>query len=140
MRIRPCAEFSADFPDDMIEEDGQIVQFGGRGVAEAIASMLQGLGYEVSVPEHQHEHGWDFDVKVQKDRVWMQVSDLGDFILSTEYFPSFGLFKKPSDIYPQLLTRLNGELAADPRFSSIRWQFLRDVDSGAPGAKDPVSE
>lgn len=30
MLIRPCAEFCADFPDDMIEEDGEVVQFGGR--------------------------------------------------------------------------------------------------------------
>lgn len=141
MRIRPCAAFSADFPDDMIEEDGEIVQFGGRGVAEAVAVMLQHLGYDVSPPEHQHEHGWDFEIKVKTDRVWMQISDLGDFILITRYFPGFGLFKKNSDdIYPEMLTRLNGALAGDPRFSNIRWQFHSDVDSGTPGARDPVSE
>lgn len=140
MKIRPCAEFRADFPDDMIEEDGEIVQFGGRGVAEAIAALLQALGYDVSTPEHQHEHGWDFEVKTQGRRIWIQISELDDvFVLTSECHAGFFPRRKDADVYAEVLTRLNAGLADDQRFSNIRWQFLRDVLSGVAGENTPVT-
>lgn len=141
MVIRPCAELYADFPDDQIEdEDGEIVQFGGRGVAEAIAAILQRLGYDVSPPEHQQENGWDFEVTRQGKRVWMQVSDLGEaYLLATEYDPRFSLFKKSDPIYPEMLTRLNTELRADSRFHKVWWRLRNDVLAETPGASEPVS-
>ena len=139
MQIRPCAEFCADFPDDSIEEDGEIVQFGGRAVAEVIAAMLQGVGFDVSTPEHRHEHGWDFDVKTRRRRVWIQISEIGDvFVLTSKFYG--GIFPRRSDeeIYADVLTRLNAALPGDVRFSKVRWQHLRDVLSGAAGAAGPV--
>jgi len=139
MLIRPCAELYADFPDDMIEEDGEIVQFGGRGVAEVIAAILRARGYEVSVPEHQHENGWDFDVKTQRRRVWIQISDLGDVLVLTSRCYA-GLFpkRKDGDVHAEVLTQLAAGLAADPRFKTVRWQLQREVLSGAAGSDNPV--
>lgn len=142
MKIRPRAELYADFPDDQIEDDdGEIVEFGGRGVAEAIATILERLGYEVTAPQHQQENGWDFEVTADGKRVWMQVADLGDaYVLSTEYNPPFSLFKKRDPIHPEMLTRLNAELQADSRFSKVWWRLVDDVLSETPGASEPVSE
>jgi hypothetical protein len=53
------AEFIADFPDDHEEDERDIVLFGGKLAAEAIAEMLRGLGYKVEPPEYMDEHGWD---------------------------------------------------------------------------------
>lgn len=141
MQIRPCAELYADFPDDQIEdEDGEIVEFGGRGVAEAIVAILERLGYEVSPPEHQHEHGWDFEVTIQGKRVWMQVSDLADvFILATEHRPGFSLFGRDDRPYAEILTRLNAEFGNDPRFHKVWWRLRNDVLAEGPGASEPVS-
>ena len=138
--IRPCAELYADFPDDQIEdEDGEITQFGGRGVAEAIAAILRLLGYDVSPPQHRQENGWDVEIMHQGKRVWMQVSDLGEvYILATEYKPKFRLFKKSDPTYPELLTRLNAELRADSRFHKVWWRLRNDVLAEAPGASEPV--
>lgn len=139
MLIRPCAEFTADFPDDMVEEDGEIIQFGGHGVADAISRMLRNRGYEVTPPEHQGEHGWDFEVKVQKRRVWIQVSDLGDgFVLSSKFYAGLLPRRQDAMIYADVLTRLNEDLATDGRFSNVRWMSQRDVQSGLPGAESPV--
>jgi hypothetical protein len=139
MLIRPCAEFQADFPDDMIEEDGEVVQFGGRVVTEAISEMLRNPDCEVTTPEHQGEHGWDFTVKIRKCRIWIQVSDLGDVFVLTSRCHA-GLFPRRLDEigYAEVLTRLNNGLAADARFSDVRWQLQRDVLAGAPGADTPV--
>lgn len=140
MTIRPYAELYADFPDDQIEdEDGEIIQFGGRGVAEAIAAILRPLGYDVSPPQHRQENGWDFEIMHQGKRVWMQVSDLGEVhILATEYKPKFSLFKKSDPTYPEILTRLNAELRVDPRFHKVWWRLRNDVLAEAPGASEPV--
>jgi len=140
MLIRPCAEFTADFPDDMVEEDGEVIQFGGRAVADAISQMLRSRSYAVTPPEHQGEHGWDFEVKVEKRRIWIQISDLGDcFVLSSKCYA--GLIPRRQDeiIYASVLTVLNEGLAADGRFSNVRWLLQRDVQTGAPGAEAPVA-
>jgi hypothetical protein len=140
MVIRPCAEFRADFPDDMIEEDGEIVQFPGRAVAETMSEMLRNIRYGATAPEHQQENGWDFDVKIQKRTIWIQVSDLGDgFVLASKCYA--GLLPRQQDevVYAEVLTRLNECLAADVRFSNVRWQMRGDVLSGAPGAETPVA-
>ena len=44
--LRPELEFVPDFPDDTVwTDDDHVARYGGCGVAEAIAGMLQGLGY-----------------------------------------------------------------------------------------------
>ena len=140
MFIRTCAEFQTDLPDDAIEEDHEIVQFSGRAVAEAICGMLEGGGYNSTKPEHQHEHGWDFEVRLQKLRIWIQISDLGNvFILISKCYA--GLFppRHHETVYAEVLTCVNDGLAADPRFSNVRWQMQADLLRGGPGADAPTT-
>lgn len=139
MKIRGFAEIVADFPDDTVEEDDEIVLFGGRNMAEAIGEMLTKLNYEVSPPVHRFEYGWDFEVTSEGKRVWMQVSYLGDrdYVLSTDFIPKFGLFVSKKQIYAEMLNRLNQALAADPRFESVGWIYRRDI-SDAPPAPNPL--
>ena len=141
MLIRPCAEFQADFPDDMIEEDDEVVQFGGRAVTETISEMLRDRGYEATTPEHQGEHGWDFEVKIQKRRIWIQISYLGNvFVLDSKCYAGLILRQLDETVYAEILTRLNDCLATDGRFSDVRWQLRRDLLSGTPGSETPVTD
>lgn len=140
MKIRSIAQIIADFPDDTVEEDDEIVQFGGRTIAEALAEILRGLGYHVSPPEHQHENGWDFDVTFEGKRVWMQIADLVDeYILTTEFMPKISLFASKTQVYGPMLDRLNAALKCDPRFQSVKWYYR----FGSPddlGADSPLVE
>lgn len=140
LKIRSTAQIVADFPDDMVEEDGEIVQFGGRTIAEALGDILRGLGYGVSSPEHQQENGWDFDVTSEGKRVWMQIADLGgEYGLSTEFMPKLDLFASKTQVYGTMLDRLNTALRGDPRFQSVKWydRFDSAADAGADG---PLAE
>jgi hypothetical protein len=111
--IRTCAELVADFPDDAIEDEHDFVQWGGRGVAEAVVAVLRRSGYEVTDPQHQHEHGWDFDVALRGRRAWMQVTDMGKkrYVLATSERWHLRIFNKQPEFYPNLLTNLNVAVA-----------------------------
>ena len=139
MKIRGFAEIIAEFPDDTVEEDDEIVLFGGQNVALAIGETLTSLGYTVTPPVHRFEYGWDFNVTAEGKRVWMQVSYLGDrdYVLSTEFIPKFSLFVSKKQIYAEMLERLNKALAADPRFESVGWIYGRHI-SDAPPTANPL--
>lgn len=140
VKIRSTAHIVADFPDDMVEEEDEIVQFGGRTIAEALAEILRGLGYSVSTPEHQQENGWDFDVSSEGKRVWMQVADLGgEYVLSTEFMPKISLSASKTQVYGPMLDRLNAALKCDPRFQSVKWYYRFDSPDDL-GADSPLVE
>lgn len=124
--LRPEAEFRTLLPDDLIEDEEDIVAFAGRNVVEAIGVMLSALGYEVSEPIYAGEHGWELDVCAKGRRFWLQVSRmdgpncrLSALDMTWRFWrrhPSFGTF----------LTQLDAELRRDGRFEQIGW--LRDWD------------
>jgi hypothetical protein len=66
--VRSCATFTANLPDDQIEnEEGtEIVQYGGKSVAEAISEILTRIGCAVKPPRYADEHGWELDLKFGK--------------------------------------------------------------------------
>ncbi len=138
MLVRPCAEFRADFPDDQIEDEHDIVEFGGRGVAEALAGILRTAGYDVSAPEHQHEKGWDFEVTQARRRVWILVTNLEDFILQTKVYGSVFTPNGNDAFHAEVLTRLNDGMAADGRFTVVQWFRQAELLSGGDGAATPV--
>jgi hypothetical protein len=142
VKIRPCAEFLADFPDDMIEEDGEIIQFGGCNVSEAIAEILRRAGYDVSTPEYQGDHGWDFIVKSKQRRIWMQISDVDGsrYTLMSEDLSMSAFWNSNKRLYADVLERLNSELGNDPRFQPLVWLESDELLSGVAGAPSPVVE
>ncbi len=139
MNIYPVAAFKSGFPDDSVEEDGDIVIFPGRGIAEALAGLLRDAGLSVDAPEHQHEHGWDFTAHVDGVRIWVQISDIGDVVfLSSE--PPYAFFKnsrKKRAAHGKLLTLLDQGMRKDKRFSRLRW-LRRDEGETDKGRPAPV--
>lgn len=137
MTIRPNIELRADFPDDRIEDDNDIVQFPGRNITEALRDALQALGYQVSDPIHAHEHGWELDVHRGRKRLWMQITSMGDdgeCLIMTKNMTSW--LRPDFDVYRVFLTDLQQVLEADARFSQIAWltkEFWREGSTPARG-------
>lgn len=141
MQIRPWAEFDTDLPLDYIEDDdGELLQYPGKAVSEAIAKMLEGLGCEVDVPQHAHEHGWQFSFKSRKQNLWCQVTYIERWLLVCEARGGFfGTSRKAEEEEVTVLTGLNAALSADLRFSNLRWYTNEEVHTDFPGAEAPVS-
>jgi len=139
MKIRPLAIVKADFPDDSIEDDNDIVQFEGRGVATVLAEMLRRAGYVVTEPEHQHEHGWDFYAEIGKRRFWFQVQIADECYISSAIQNWFSFRKINKRAYAAALATLNSGMKADPRFRDILWHSKLSPP-GEVGWKNPVAE
>ena len=136
------AEFIADFPDDHEEDERDIVLFGGKLAAEAIAEMLRGLGYKVEPPEYMDEHGWDINVYIDGKRIWLELARLtNEYILQVEAMVGFfeGLFRRPDlTYYAEFLAKLNEGLARDPRFETVQWfALVNHRPKGDPLAEPP---
>jgi len=132
--------FKADFPDDQIEDDHDIVRFGGRNVALAIGEILRGLGCEVAEPNYAGEHGWDFAARHGHQRFWCQVTSFHPtFFLLFEDDPAI----QASTGHAGFAEKLNLALANDGRFHDVLWYSRRhgppDEPDGA-GTPSPLAE
>lgn len=123
MRIRPFAEFEADFPYDGVEGDETVdfeeVAPPARNVAEAIGLLLGPLGHEIS-PPIQDDHGWRVNIKHGRRRYELYVGftyDNSTYIIHAK--EGFGLWLRSG--FPSFLTQLNSALNTDHRFANIRW-------------------
>ncbi len=143
MKLRTCARFCSTLPEDHIEnENGDIVQFGGKSVMAAIAERLARIGCDVGEPIYAHEHGWEllFEAKAG-GRFWAQVTLIDDYWLMMEE-RAFRLFgsKEPSPSFEKLLQHLAEALAADERFSEVRWYTSEDLGTDLPGHARPTGD
>jgi hypothetical protein len=139
MTVRPWAEFTSELPDDLIEDETGIVQYGGRSVAEAIVEILRGIGCEADPPIYAHDHGWEIEARCGKRRLRGQVTQVEGYIFNLED-PSWfsGRLARNRAIYLDVLSRLAEALARDARFHDVRWYVNDDVLSGKEGAARPV--
>ena len=142
MRVRSCATFTSDLPDDHIENEAgtEIVQFGGKSVAEAVGEILTRLGCVVDPPRYADEHGWEVDVHFGKRQLWVQVTLIEGYVMHFEdvTFMS-GFMGRRHPLYLEMLTRLAHALASDPRFHDVLWFYQEDVLSDVPGCKEPLA-
>lgn len=124
MKTYVYAECRTKLDPDTVEEDGEIILFGGRSAAEAIREVLVGAGYEVPAPEPMGEHGWDLNVQVAGRRIWLEVQMNSDeFVLQVEAMLGFfDRFRRPDlKYFGDFLTKLNDGLRRDDRFTQIHW-------------------
>lgn len=136
MTIRPCAEFRTDIPSDIVENEHDIVQFGGKAVALAVGEMLAALGYTVEEPSYEGEHGWDLRVKKGDFCLWLEFTEIEEMILQTEDLTP--IWKRKVQVYHDALLDLSAALARDPRFHDVFWYSQADLLSGRGGSESPV--
>ncbi len=136
--IRPLAIFDADFPDDTIDDDDEIVRFGGRNVAHAIQEMLHSDGYKLTEPEYEHEHGWTFHATRNGFEAWFQIQGGGGrYYLSTKSMQLFKFTRKAKAAYAGVLRTVSSGLNADPRIRDVLW-YSHMNPPGELGSTDPV--
>jgi hypothetical protein len=130
--FRLHAHFKTTIPDDMIEsDDGEIIQFPGKAVSEAISEMLRGAGYVVSDLDNQMERGWEFIAELDRRTVWLLICEMDEFLLQT------GAMDATRDFHAELLMKLNEAIRMDARFTQLRWVNSDEIDTDAPGAATP---
>ena len=123
-KVRRWAEFASTLPTDLIEDDHDIVQNGGKSVAAAIGEILGGLGCDVDPPRYAGDHGWDFAVRAKGARFWCQITLIEDYIFLFDYPSAIAkwLHREPP-AYFETLGALAAALARDARFSEVRWVY-----------------
>ncbi len=140
MKVRPWAEFTADLPDDHIEDGDRIIQFGGKSVAKAIRDILIGFGCEVSEPIYGHENGWELDIVAgeKRRRLWCQVTLIDKYAIVFEQNSWVAeAFERYHPTYIDLLLRLGETLTDDARFHDVRWYTNDELHTHALGASHP---
>lgn len=137
--IRPWAEFGSDLPEDHIEDEGEIVQYGGKSVAEAIHKILGGLGCELEEVTYAHEHGWEFNFRYRKRRLWCRVTLIDKYLAVVEERSLMSKLFGDHPAYAEILAKLATEMAQDGRFEDVLWYAGHEVHGDKPGAKSPVA-
>jgi hypothetical protein len=133
------AQLSSNLPDDQIEENGEIVRFGGVGACEAIAETLTGMGFEIEGPLEAGLNGWELYPKKGKLKVWMQITDFGDgtHLLGVEELKLFRSRARRRWFVEQVLVPFNGALRKNEKFTDVAWIDPNDVLEGG-GAYSPA--
>jgi hypothetical protein len=123
MSAPSCAGFIAEFPDDQVEEDGDIRVFGGRNVALALGEILQDLGCDkVSSPIYDGENGWVFTLEYSRRRsFWCQVTSI-----YPAYWLLFESSRSDTRAYNEIWLKFSTALERDPRFHNIIWRSKED--------------
>ena len=138
MILRTCAEFETDIPDDTVEDEHDIIEFGGRNVAEALIELLrrQGPAWKISSPDYEGEQGWTFTVKTGKRTLYFQVQRIEKAVLVTDDVTFLGGGDKR--VLAEVLEQLNRDLRNDPRFHEIKWCRGEELFDNGPGASSPT--
>jgi hypothetical protein len=146
MKIRMWVEFKSDLPDDQVEEDGEILQFGGKNVAEVVGRILASLGCQVTEPQDEREQGWTFPVSLDRSQFWCQTTDLGDFfylMVKPQPLDRFFNRRRSTDTHVKILKHLDAELRRDGRFRDLIWRTQQEMEmpeGSGGGAPHPVDD
>lgn len=144
MKIRPWAEFDLTLARDQInsEDEMDILQYAGKGLSEALAEILRGLGCEVLELIYLHERGWELLFKggqKGKSLFSIRVSLIDKYLigLRQEGWLRTTFAPRHPDLL-MMLSRLADAVAADDRFIDVRWFAPEEIHSGTPGALRPL--
>lgn len=132
MSIRPCAEFQTELPLDWLEGETETIEFPGRSVTEAIAAMLESLGYDVSAPMHAGELGWELDVRANGRRFWLQISRMEESVCDLVAWDMTWRIWRTQPSLEEFLTQLDAALRKDGRFSQFGWYRERKDKTRSP--------
>lgn len=139
MSVTPYATFKSAFPDDSIEDNGDIVVPGGQNIMRAIHNCLAARGYRLSDIEQHSHYGWSFDLRGEEGRFWLLVQYPEPWLLTVHdsrmiWSRIFGGEKRVC----QLLDQCRACLASIPQISAISWMSLKEyeADFQRPKAKE----
>ncbi len=131
MRIRNVLVCSADFPVDVIGDDGQEgFRPNGFAATKVIGEILLNYGMDVKTPTADLEHhAWDVFVNWKGRKFWLLVSVINPEIIfyAQDHTPIFPLFRKKEIFFLDFLRKLHKILADDIRFNNFLWYKTYDA-------------
>jgi hypothetical protein len=142
--VRHIARFRSTLPEDIVEsEDGaRFLQPPGKSVADAIADIFRKLDCKVYYgPGPVLDVTWELGVHKagRSFGAWLNLVEDYFFWFENRSWTDKLLRRRPA-VYLDLLRGLSQELAADPRFSEVRWFASDEEADDMPGAAIPVEE
>ncbi|MGZ3378320.1 MAG: hypothetical protein ACXU8S_17125 [Phenylobacterium sp.] len=133
---KPLAVFTADFPDDQVEDAQEIVLYGGRNVGEALCRIIGGFGGETSGLLYEGVKGWSFEARYEGHAY---------ACLLTSFHPEFFLtFSSPylggqlgAANFGEFWQAMDAALRRDERFHELRWFENDDAPDPWESASPP---
>ncbi|MCI0632221.1 MAG: hypothetical protein L0Y44_16380 [Phycisphaerales bacterium] len=137
---RPFSTFKADFPDDSIEQDDEIVVPAGRNIMEAICLQLKQLGHDAQAPSQHSFYGWSSQFAVGQLKVWLVLQFPDPWLLIAEARGNLLSGRKAkADALQKGVEAIAAALAKEPRIGEVCWMTQEAYES-SQGAKAPTNE
>jgi hypothetical protein len=130
MRVPSFATFESAFPDDSVEEGGDIVVPGGENILRAINDFLGARGYHLSNFEQHSHYGWSFDLRGKEGNFWFLVQHPGPWLLTVHDSRMVWsrVFGGQAD-FAALIDQCRACLESIPQLSSIQWLSRREYEA-----------
>jgi hypothetical protein len=139
LALRTLAEFDTDIPDDTVEDEHDIIVYGGKAVAEAIMELLRSPARQVSTLDNLEFKGWEFMVRTARRRIGFRVQYIEQVLLTSFDVSLPSIFGRPNPAdHAALLTELNHMMQQDGRFHNIRWCDETEIFGEGPGTPTPL--
>ena len=78
MKTLNTAYVQKDFPDDAVWDGDDVIQCGGRNLAQALGEVLERAGYTLGELEDGLDDGWEFFATRSKKKFWLRVHEWGE--------------------------------------------------------------
>ena len=126
--IKNFAKFSADFPDDSLENaDGDIVVPAGRSIASAIASRIA----SASTPLQHSFYGWRFEFRCfSGNEAWALLQQPGPWLLTVEVKGWFLRESKKDAVLGEAVEVVKKVLGSMSEIHEVSWHTPESTGSG----------
>jgi hypothetical protein len=130
MHVTPFATFESAFPDDSVEEGGEIVVPGGQNILRAVCGGLAARGYRVSNFDQHSHYGWSFDLHGKEGSFCLLVQYPGPWLLTVHDSRMIWsrVLRGQAD-FATLIDECRKCLASIPQLTSILWMSRREYES-----------
>ena len=130
MRVTSFATFESAFPDDSVEEGGEIVVPGGENILRAIYDCLATRGYRVSNFEQHSTYGWSFDLRGKEGSFWFLVQYPDPWLLTVHDFRMVWsrVFRGQAD-FAALIDQCRVCLESIPQLRSVQWMSRTEYEA-----------
>ena len=130
MRVTSFATFESAFPDDSVEEGGDIVVPGGENILRAVYEPLGARGYRVSNFEQHSSYGWSFDLRGKEGSFWFLVQRPDPWLLTVHDSRMVWsrMFRGHAN-FAALIDQCRACLKSIPQLSSIQWMSRTEYEA-----------
>jgi hypothetical protein len=120
--IESYVVFRAEFPDDSMEANREIITPAGRNIMQAICRHISSTGATTTQPRPHSFYGWTAEFQIGKVTIWMLLQQTGPWLLIIEARASWLTGgKTKADALRQGIAIVGNALSAESRIQELRW-------------------